>query len=371
MPKRDYYEILGVPKEASQDDIKKAYRKVAIKFHPDKNPDNPASEDKFKEAAEAYKILSDPTKRHRYDQFGHEGLRGSEGFSGGGMSVEDIFSQFGDILGGGFEGFFGRSQGGSRRTRKGADLRIKLSLNLQEVANGVTKKIKVARMVKAAGVTYKTCQICRGAGQARKTVNTMLGQMISTSTCTTCNGAGQVIDKKPRGIDNTGLERKEEIVNIKIPAGVNNGMALSMSGKGNDSPGGGGISGDLLIVIEEIENKVLKRDGNNVIYDLYISFIDASLGSSTEVPTIDGKVRIKIEPGTQSGKLLRLKGKGIANINGYSKGDQLIHVNIWTPKQLSKSEKDLLEKLKDSKNFKPNPGTRDKSFFERIKEFYA
>lgn len=371
MAKRDYYEILGVSKGASEDELKKAYRKLAIKYHPDKNPDNPEAEDKFKEAAEAYEVLSNSEKRAQYDRFGHDGMRGGfGGGAGGGMNMEDIFSQFGDIFGGGspFESFFGGG-GGGRRQRKGSNLRIKLKLNLQEIAEGVEKKIKVNRLLEADGVTFKTCPTCGGSGQMKKVVNTMLGQMVSASTCSTCNGSGKVIDKRPPGVDSTGLEMKEEVISIKIPAGVADGMQLSMSGKGNMAPGGG-IPGDLLIVIEEIEDDNLKRDGNNVVYDLYISFLDAALGGSMEVPTIEGKVRIKIDQGTQSGKILRLRGKGVKDINGYGKGDQLIHVNVWTPKKLSKEEQEQLESLRGSENFEPKPGKGEKGFFDKIKEFF-
>lgn len=376
MSKRDYYEILGVSKSATQEEIKKAYRKIAIKFHPDKNPDDPTAEEKFKEAAEAYEILSNQEKRQRYDQFGHAGVGGASGggggFGGQGMSMDDIFSQFGDIFGGHnpFESFFGGG-GGSRggRTRRGSNLRIKLKLDLDEIAHGAEKKIKVNRLVHADGVTFKTCPTCQGSGQIKKVVNTMLGQMVSSSTCHTCNGSGQIIDKKPHGVDNTGLTQKEEVISVKIPAGVAEGMQLSMSGKGNYGPNGG-APGDLLILVEEKENEDLKRDGNNIIYDLYISFVDAALGTSVEVPTIDGKVKIKIDAGTQSGKILRLRGKGISDINGYGRGDQLIYVNVWTPKKLSSEERDLLEQLKSSPNFQPNPGKGEKTFFERMKEFF-
>lgn len=367
MAKRDYYEVLGVSKSASADEIKKAYRKLAIQYHPDKNPDNPEAEDKFKEAAEAYEVLSNPEKKARYDQYGHQGLGGNGGFGGGGMNMEDIFSQFGDIFGGGgFGSFFGG--GGGRRTKKGTNLRVKLKLNLQEIANGVEKKIKVKRHVVAQGVTFKTCSSCQGTGQVKKVVNTMLGQMVSASTCAVCGGAGQIVDKKPAEADSRGLIIKEEVISINIPGGVGEGMQLSMSGKGNEIPGG--IPGDLLIVIEEAAESVFQREGNNVIYDLHISFVQAALGDSVEVPTIDGKVKIKIDPGTQSGKMLRLKGKGIKDINGYSRGDQLIMVNIWTPTQLSREERSILEGLKNSDNFKPDPGKQDKSFFDKMKEFF-
>ncbi|MEQ8242730.1 molecular chaperone DnaJ [Fulvivirga sp.] len=371
MAKRDFYEILGVDKSASAEEIKKAYRKVAIKFHPDKNPGDSEAEEKFKEAAEAYEILSNPEKKQRYDRFGHQGMNGGGGFSGGGMNMEDIFSQFGDIFGGGgspFDSFFGGG-GGRKRGRKGSNLRIKLKLSLEEIANGVEKKIKVNRLVQAAGVTFNTCSSCQGTGQVRKVVNTMLGQMVSSSTCPTCGGSGQIIGNRPSGVDSSGLEPKEEIISIKIPAGVSEGMQLSMSGKGNEAPGGG-VPGDLLILIEEKEDDILIREGNNVVYDLYISFIDAALGTTVEVPTISSKARIKIEAGTQSGKVLRLRGKGIKDLNGYGTGDQLIHINVWTPKSLSAEEKEKLESMRNSDNFTPKPGKNEKGFFEKMKEFF-
>ncbi|MGC3948420.1 MAG: molecular chaperone DnaJ [Chryseolinea sp.] len=371
--KRDYYEILGVSKTATPEEIKKAYRKVAIQFHPDKNPDNKEAEEKFKEAAEAYEVLSDADKRSKYDRFGHS--KGSSGGYSGGheMNMEDIFSQFGDIFGGGgspFESFFGGGGGtrNGRRVRKGSNLRIKLKLTLDEIANGVEKKLKVNRLIKAEGVTFKTCTTCQGTGQVRKVVNTMLGQMVSSSTCPTCDGAGQIIDKRPSGVDNSGLVSKEEVISVKIPAGVADGMQLSMAGKGNEAPGG--VAGDLLIVIEEQEDKQLKRDGNNLVFDLYISFVDAALGTTVEVPSVNGKVKIKIDPGTQSGKILRLRGKGLKDVSGYEVGDQLIYVNVWTPKKLTAEERTKLESLRQSPNFEPHPDANEKGFFERMKEFF-
>ncbi len=374
MAKRDYYEILGVSKNATPEEIKKAYRKVAIQFHPDKNQGNKESEEKFKEAAEAYEILSNPEKKAQYDRFGHS--RPGMGGGGGNMNMDDIFSQFGDIFGGGgggnsggspFDSFFGG--GGRSAQRRGSNLRIKLKLTLEEIASGVEKKIKVNRLVRAEGVTFKTCTTCQGNGQVRKVVNTMLGQMVSASTCPACNGSGQIIDKRPSGVDSSGLASKEDLISIKIPAGVADGMQLSMGGKGNESPGGG-AAGDLLILIEEQEDKDLKRDGNNLVFDLHVSFVDAALGTSVEVPSIGGKVRIKIDPGTQSGKILRLRGKGLKDINGYGVGDQLIYVNVWTPKKLTSDEKAALEKFRASANFQPHPDSSEKGFFERMKEYF-
>lgn len=372
--KRDYYEILGVSKTATPEEIKKAYRKTAIQFHPDKNPGNKEAEEKFKEAAEAYEVLSDPEKRSQYDRFGH--ARQGGGYGGAhGMNMDDIFSQFGDIFGGGgspFDSFFGGGGGGrgGRRQRKGSNLRIKLKLSLDEVANGVEKKIKVNRLVRGEGVTFKTCPTCQGSGQIRKVVNTMLGQMVSATTCSSCDGSGQIVDKRPAGVDSSGLVTKEEVISVRIPAGVADGMQLSMSGKGNEAPGGG-VAGDLLILIEEQEDQFLKREGNNLIYDLYISFIDAALGTTVEVPSVGGRVKIKIDPGTQSGKVLRLRGKGVKDLNGYESGDQLIYVNVWTPKKLSAEERLKLESLRSSPNFEPNPDANEKSIFERMKEFFT
>lgn len=378
--KRDYYEVLGIGKSASADEIKKAYRQLAIKYHPDKNPNDHTAEEKFKEAAEAYEVLSNPDKKARYDQFGHQGMGGNGGFSGGGMNMEDIFSQFGDIFsGGGFEGFFGNGGGrGGRNVRQGSNLRIKLKLTLEEAALGVEKKIKVKRNTSCktcngtgakSSSAVQTCSNCNGSGQVKRVTNTILGQMMSTSTCPVCQGDGKIVKDKCGSCHGEGVVAEEEVISIKIPAGVADGMQLSMSGKGNMPPRGG-MAGDLIIVIEEEEHAALKRDGNNIIYDLHINFVDAALGTSVEVPTIDSKVKIKIDPGTQSGKILRLKDKGVKDLNSYQKGDQLIYVNVWTPKQLSAQEREILEKLRTSPNFQPNPGKGEKSFFEKVKEFF-
>ncbi|SMC97187.1 molecular chaperone DnaJ [Pedobacter nyackensis] len=388
MSKRDYYDVLGVSRNTSADEIKKAYRKLAIKFHPDKNPDDKSAEDKFKEAAEAYEVLSNPEKKQRYDHYGHAGVGGASsggGYGGGGMNMEDIFSQFGDIFGSGggggspFESFFGGGQQRSgRRVVKGTNLRIKVKLTLEEIANGTEKKIKVNKQITCKSCdgsgakdrsSVSTCKTCGGSGAVRRVTNTILGQMQTTSTCPTCNGSGSQITAKCGSCHGEGIVRGEETITINIPAGVSDGMQLSMSGKGNAAPSGG-IPGDLIILIEEIPHETLKREGNNVVYDLHVSIIDAALGYSAEVPTIDGKAKIKIEPGTQSGKLLRLKGKGIPEINSYHRGDEIIHVNIWTPKALSTEERSILERLRESPNFKPQPGKNDKSFFEKMKEYF-
>ncbi|MCC1484531.1 molecular chaperone DnaJ [Winogradskyella immobilis] len=370
--KEDYYDILGISKGASAAEIKKAYRKMALKYHPDKNPDDKSAEEKFKKAAEAYEILSDADKKARYDQFGHQAFDGNGGFGGGGMNMDDIFSQFGDIFGGGggFSGFGGFGGGGGRRSVKGSNLRIRVKLTLDEVANGVEKKIKVKRKVQADGVTYKTCSTCNGQGQVTRVTNTILGRMQTASACPTCGGAGQSIDKRPSNADAQGLVAQEETVTVKIPAGVVDGMQLKVSGKGNGAPGNG-ISGDLLVAIQEQEHETLKREGDNLHYDLYVSLPDAVLGSSLEIDTVTGKVRIKIEPGVQSGKILRLRGKGIPSINGYGKGDLLVHVNVWTPKTLNKKQKEFFENMRNDEHFQPKPESTDKSFFEKVKDMFS
>lgn len=373
MAKRDYYEILSITKSATTEEIKKAYRKMAIKYHPDKNPDDKEAEAKFKEAAEAYEVLSNPDKKSRYDQFGHQAFDGAGGFGGGGMNMEDIFSQFGDIFGGafggGFSGFSGFGGGGQRRV-KGSNLRIRVKLTLEEIANGVEKKIKVKRKVQASGVTYKTCTTCHGSGQITRVTNTILGRMQTATTCTTCGGAGQILDKKPADADAQGLKISEETVSIKIPPGVVDGMQLKVSGKGNEAPGNG-ISGDLLVAIEEKPHETLSREGDNLHYDLYVSIAEAVLGTSKEIDTVTGKVRIKIEPGVQSGKILRLKSKGIPSINGYGKGDLLVHINVWTPKTLSKQQREFFESMIEDEHFEPKPGKGERSFFEKVKDMFS
>jgi molecular chaperone DnaJ len=387
MAKRDYYEVLGVDRNVATTELKKAYRKIAIKFHPDKNPGDKAAEDKFKEAAEAYEVLSNEEKRQRYDRFGHQGVDGQGGFGGGGgMNMDDIFSRFEDLFGGGgggggFDFFGGGGQGGGGRSRmkKGTNLRIKLKLTLAEIAAGVEKKIKVKRYVSCEscsgngaknGTALVTCDSCQGSGQVRKVVQTMLGQMVSATTCPTCEGDGKIISDRCDSCSGEGRIYVEETIPLRIPPGVTEGVQLSMSGKGN-APQRGGVPGDLLVLIEEEEHEDLKREGNNLHYELFISFADAALGTSVEVPTIDGKAKITIESGTQSGKVLRLRNKGLKDLNSYGTGDQLVHVNIWTPKRVTDEERKLLEKLQEMQNFKPNPNKADKqSFFSKIKEMF-
>ncbi len=383
MAKRDYYEVLGVSKSASLDEIKKAYRKQALKYHPDKNPNDKQAEEKFKEAAEAYEVLSNPDKRRRYDQFGHAGLGSSGGgFSGGGMTIEDIFNQFGDIFSdfGGFGGFgFGGSRSRtSRRVNKGSNLRLKVSLSLDEIANGVEKKLKVNKYVtcQTCGGTgargsdgYATCSTCHGSGHVTRITNTLLGQMQTTSTCPNCDGEGKIVKDRCTICHGEGIVKDQEVIKINIPAGVAEGMQLNVSGKGNAARRGG-INGDLLVVIEEKQHPELIRDGNDLLYHLYLSIPQASLGTTTEIPTIDGKAKIRIEPGTQPGKILRLRGKGIPEVNGYGKGDLLVNINVYIPKNLSKEERKLIEKLEESNNFKPDPSKMEKGFFERIRNYF-
>lgn len=384
--KKDFYELLGVSKNATAEELKKAYRKLAIQYHPDKNPGDAEAEAKFKEIAEAYSVLTDPQKKARYDQFGHAGLGGAAGggqYGGGGFSMDDIFSQFGDIFGDDspFGSFFGGSRsgnGGRRGVRKGSDLRIKLKLDLADIAKGVEKKIKVKRYTSCNscsgngsknGSSLQTCGTCQGQGQVRRVQQTMLGQMVSTSTCPTCNGEGKIVSERCETCFGEGRQLSEDMISIKIPAGVAEGMQLSMSGKGN-VPVRGGVAGDLLIVIEEEEHPDLKRDGNNLIYDLPVNFADAALGKEVEIPTVDGKVKTKLKSGIQSGEILRLRGKGLPNLNGYGTGDQLVHVSVFTPTHLSSEERQMLEKLRDSPNFAPGKNPSGKSFMDRMKDIF-
>ncbi|AHF14428.1 molecular chaperone DnaJ [Niabella soli] len=385
MSKRDYYEVIGVSKSASQEEIKKAYRKVAMQYHPDRNPGDKAAEEKFKEAAEAYEILSDTDKRAQYDRFGHAGISGNGRGFGGGMNMEDIFSQFGDVFGDDLFGSFfggGRSTRGSQRARgaRGSNLRVKLKLNYEEIARGVTKNIKVKKYVSCATCngsgardkgSVQTCVTCQGSGQVRKVQNTFLGQMQTVTTCPTCNGEGTTITAKCGSCKGEGRVYAEETITIEVPAGVQAGMQLNVSGKGNAGERGG-MAGDLIVLIEEETHKELHREGLNVAYDLHISFTDAVFGTSLEVPTIDGRAKIKVPPGTQSGKIFRLKGKGFPNVHSsYDRGDQLIQVNVWTPQQLTDEEKSALEQLADSPNLKPQPEKTEKGFFEKIKDLFS
>ena len=376
MAKQDFYEILGISKSASQAEIKKAYRKMAIKYHPDKNPDDKIAEENFKKAAEAYEILSDENKKARYDQYGHQafdGPQGGGGFGGGGMNMDDIFSQFGDIFGGGGGGFGGFGGGGGQRQArvKGTNMRIRVKLTLEEIAVGVEKKVKVRRKVQADGVQYKTCSTCNGSGQQMRITNTILGRMQTATTCSACSGAGEMISNRPNNADAQGLIVVEETVSINIPQGVTEGVQLKVGGKGNEAPGKNSIPGDLLVLIEEIPHPTLKREGTNIHFDLYINYSDAVLGISKEVETLTGKVKIKIDAGTQSGKILRLKGKGLPSIERYGTGDFLIHINVWTPQELDKEQRAFFEKMLDNENFRPNPNTSDKSFFEKVKDMFS
>ncbi|MCB0556593.1 MAG: molecular chaperone DnaJ [Phaeodactylibacter sp.] len=381
MAKRDYYEILGVPRDADLVVVKKAYRKLALQYHPDKNPGDKEAEEKFKEAAEAYEVLSDADKKARYDRYGHAGVGQSGGFTGG-MTMDDIFQQFGDIFGDSgspFESFFGGARTRTRsRGQRGGNVRIKVALTLEEIATGVTKRIKVKKQVSCdtCGGTgakdsssVQTCSTCRGAGYVRQVRNTFLGQMQTTVTCPTCNGSGQQVTANCPKCKGQGSVAGEEIIEIEIPAGVEESMQLSMRGKGHAGTNGG-PAGDLLINIEEKPHDSLQRDGMNLIHELYVNFADAALGTSVEVPTIEGRVKIKVPPGTQSGKIFRLQGKGLPSVQAYGVGDQLIHVNVWTPKKVNEEERELLEKLKEMPNFHPQPGKSEKTFFEKMKDYF-
>ncbi|MCY1632930.1 molecular chaperone DnaJ [Marinifilum sp. D737] len=381
MSKRDYYEVLGVSKSASEAELKKAYRKKAIQFHPDKNPDDKQAEENFKEAAEAYEVLSNPEKRQRYDQFGHAGMGGAAGGGfGGGMNMEDIFSHFGDIFGGGsfFGGGFGGGGRSSRRVNRGSNLRVKVKLTLKEIAEGVEKKIKVKKYVECNscngsgakdGSSFSTCSTCNGSGQVTRVQNTILGQMQTASTCPSCNGEGKMITNKCSSCAGEGIVRDEEVISINIPAGVAEGMQLSVSGKGNAARRGG-INGDLLILIQEEEHPELVRDENDLLYNLFISIPDSILGTAVEIPTIENKVKVKIDGGTQPGKILRLRGKGLPDVNGYGRGDLLVKINVWVPNNLTKEEKKVLEKLQNSESFKPKPTSQEKSFFKKVRNFF-
>lgn len=381
MAKRDYYEILGVSKGSNKDEVKKAYRKQALKYHPDKNPGDKEAEEQFKEAAEAYEVLSNDDKRARYDRYGHAGLGGAAGggFSGGGMSMEDIFEHFGDIFGSTFGGFgFGGSSRRSRSVNKGSNLRVKVKLNLEEVAKGVEKKIKVAKYIgckacsgsgAANNSSHATCSTCKGTGQVTRISNTFLGQMQTTTTCPSCGGEGKTITKKCPECAGEGITRDQEVITIKIPAGVAEGMQMTVSGKGNAARRGG-VNGDLLVMIEEEKHKELIRDGNDLLYSLFLSVPDAILGTQVEIPTVEGKVKIKVDPGTQPGKILRIRGKGVPDVNGYGNGDLLVNINVWIPRNLPKEEEKIIEKMVRSDSFTPRPGKDEKNFFEKMRGYF-
>lgn len=389
--KRDYYEVLGVKKDATADEIKKAYRKMAIKYHPDKNPGDKEAEEKFKEAAEAYDVLSDSEKRAKYDRFGHNmgpqgfggGSYGSGGFGGfgGGMSMEDIFAQFGDIFGdvGGFGGFSG---GGSRRqarkrVNKGSDLRITVKVTLKDVMNGVDKKLKIPRFVACEhckgtgakdGTAFKTCERCHGTGYIHTVQQSFMGPIETQSVCPDCNGEGKIISEKCSYCGGSGIEKKEEIVEFHIPAGVEDGMTLTLRGQGN-APRHGGVNGDLLIVIQEEKDSELIREGDDLIYNLMLDFPTAALGGSAEIPMVDGRAKVKIAPGTQPGKVLRLRGKGLPRMNSSARGDLLVNVMVYVPENLSDTEKSAIESLKGSSNIEPTEST-SKRIFSRLRHIF-
>lgn len=373
MSKRDYYEVLGISKGASADEIKKAYRKMALKYHPDKNPGDKEAEEKFKEAAEAYEVLSDDNKKARYDQYGHAGMGGAGGFGGGfgggGMNMEDIFSQFGDIFGGQFGG--GGFGGGSaqRQQLRGSNLRVRIKLNLEEMVSGTQKTIKVKKMKLAPGATSKTCGTCNGSGVQVKVMNTMFGQMQTQTHCGTCQGIGKVADKIPAGANSQGLIKDDVEVTINIPAGAREGIQLNVRGKGNDAPFGG-TPGDLLVVVEEETDSAIKREGDNLHQELYISFAEAALGTQKEIPTVGGKVKIKVDPGTQSGKILRLNGKGLPSIDSYGKGDMFVHVNVWTPQNLSGEQREFFENQLKRGEMVAEPSGKEKTFFDKVRDLF-
>ena len=386
--KRDYYEVLGVGKNATPEELKKAYRKLALQYHPDRNPNDKEAEEKFKEAAEAYSVLSDPDKKARYDKFGHAGVDGQGGFGGGGMDLNDIFSQFGDIFGdlfgggrgfGNFGGFSGFGGGGrqQRRVMRGSNLRIKIPLTLEEIDTGVEKKVKVTKYVpcKTCGGSgsrtgnLETCPHCHGSGVVVEVRRTILGQMQTQSACPHCGGEGRVVKDKCHDCNGDGIVKAEDVMTINVPAGVSDGMQFALSGKGNAGPRGG-VPGDLVVVVEEKPHEMFERQDQNLYFNAFVTFTDAAIGGSVEIPTLHGKVRVKIERGTPSGKVLRLKGKGLPTVNGYGRGDLLVCVNVWVPKSLTREEKAMLEKLKESPNFQPNPTKQERGFFDKMKDLF-
>ncbi|MBJ05401.1 MAG: molecular chaperone DnaJ [Flavobacteriales bacterium] len=368
MNKRDYYEVLGISRNANEKEIKQAYRKLAVKYHPDRNAGDKDAEEKFKEAAEAYEVLSNNDKKSRYDQFGHQGVSGSRGFGGGFSNMSDIFEQHGDIFGDIFGSAFGNRSSSQNRVLKGSNLRIRINLNLKEIVEGVTKKIKIKRLTSAPNTEYGTCHHCNGRGSVTKITNTILGQMQSSSICPHCKGSGKIVKNRPNGSNEDGMIYTEELTEIKIPAGVSEGMQLKIRNKGNHAPYDG-IPGDLLVLIEESEHEELMREGSNIHFDLYISIPDAIIGCNVEIPTVNGRAKVKVPSGIQSGKILRLKSKGIPDIDSGIKGDLLIHINIWTPDSLNKHQLEFFEKNLSANEFKPKP-KNEKSFFEKVKEMF-
>ncbi len=381
MAKRDYYEVLGVSKNATPEELKKAYRKLALQYHPDRNPGDKEAEEKFKEAAEAYDVLSNPDKKARYDQFGMAGMDGAYGQ--GGMDMNDIFSQFGSIFGdlfggGGFRtGFSGFGGGGARRVLRGTNLRIKVKLTLEEIDRGCEKKIKVSKYVscKTCGGSgakdgkTEVCSHCHGTGVVTETKRTILGMMQTQSACPQCGGEGRVVKDKCPDCHGDGIVKSDEIITINIPAGVQDGMQLAMQGQGNAAPRGG-IAGDLIVLIEELEHDTFERQDANLYYNAFITFADAAMGASVEIPTLNGKVKIKIDPGTPSGRVVRLRGKGLPVVNGYGRGDLLVCLNVWVPKNLTRDEKKILEDLQKHENFQPNPTKQERGFFDKMKEMF-
>ena len=381
MAKRDYYEVLGVQKSASADEIKKAYRKLAVKYHPDKNPGNKEAEEKFKEAAEAYSVLSDADKKAKYDQFGHAGVDGAgPDFSGGFGNLNDILNDlFGGAFGGGFGGFGGFG-GGQRRERvyRGRDIRVRVKLTLEEIARGVEKEISIEKNVPCPDCggrgarnssDIKTCPACNGTGQVQRVVNSFLGQTVTYSTCQQCGGEGKIISNPCHTCNGTGLVRQRETIKVKIPAGVEAGMQMTVQGEGHAAKNNG-INGDLLVVIEEQEHPDFRREGSNLLYTKVISIVDAMLGCEVEIPCLDGKQKIRIEPGTQSGTVTRLRGKGLPSVNSYGTGDLYVKIAVWIPKKLTKEEKALFESIRQNESLKPNPTKDDKSFFEKLKDLF-